>query len=98
MLAGCNGRGGAGVELADYESEPLDGVVEGVHVVVGGGRDGDRPALGGEANPLLGDQVEVLTEPSGDDAAAVLVSVQAARVASAEPQRGLCLPRLVEAM
>ena len=98
VLAGCDGRRRAGVELADDEAEPLDGVVESVHVVVGGGRDRDRLPCSGEADPLLGDLVDVLAEPSGDDAAVVLVSVQAARVAGAEQQRGLRLPRLVEAM
>ena len=77
---------------------PLDGVVEGVDVVVGGGGDGDRPAVGGEAEPVVGDPVEVVVEGAGDDPAVGLVGVERRRVAGAQLQRGGGFPRVGEAV
>ena len=68
-----------GSELADGEAHPLDGVVEGVNVVVGGGRDGHRAAVEGVSNPVPGDDVEMVEERASDDPAMGRISVERSR-------------------
>ena len=73
--------------------------VDGVDVVVGGGRDRDRTARR-RVRPIQRSamSVEVVVEGAGDDPAVGLVGVEGARVAVSQLQRGGGFPRVGEAV
>ena len=66
-----------GVEVTGGEAGRLDGVVDGVDVVVGRRHQGDGAAVLMVVDPRGGDAVEVLLERAGNDAVVRLVGVQA---------------------
>ena len=86
------------VELSDGESVGLHGVVDGVDVVVGGGRDRDVLAALVGAGPGGGDVVEVFGERRSDDPVVVCVCVEAGRVAVSQFEGRGCFPVVVEAV
>ena len=73
-----DGSGPGGVEVAGGQAGLLDGLVEQVDVVVGGGGDRHR-AVGGQSGPGGGDGGDVVVEGAGVDAAVGLVGVEGGR-------------------
>jgi hypothetical protein len=68
------------VELSCLVSGGLDGVVEGVDVIVGCRNQSYRATLVVIVDPTFSDQCQVVFEGAGDDAAVCLVRIQGAGV------------------
>ena len=64
------------VDVAAVAPEHLDGVVEGVDVLVGLGADGQPTSVEVVVEPGLGDGVEVVVDGAGDDLVVVEVGVE----------------------
>ena len=84
------------VEIAGGEPGGLDGVVEGVDVVVGGGGDRHRASLPVVGHPLLGDGGHLVGELAAADPVVSLVGVEGGGVGVAELEGGGRFPRLGE--
>ena len=77
----------AGVaELAELAAVVVDGGVDGVDVVVGGGRDRHVLAPVASAGPVVGEVVDMLDERCREDAVMVEVGVEAGGVAVSQLQ------------
>ena len=73
-------------ELAELAAVVVDGGVDGVDVVVGGGRDRHVLATVAGAGPVVGEVVDVLVERCREDAVMIQVGVEAAGVAVSQLQ------------
>ncbi len=85
-------------ELAGLVTVGLDGVVDGVDVVVGGGRDRQVLTTPVAADPGVGDVVEMLEERSGEDAVVVEVGVETSRITVSQLQGRGGFPVVTEPM
>ena len=85
-------------ELAEFAAVVVDGGVDGVDVVVGGGRDRHVLAPVAGAGPVVGEVVDVLVERCRDDAVMVQVGVEAGGVAVSQLQGRGGFPLVVEAV
>ena len=97
FVASDCGRGG-GVEVAGVEAGVLDGVVEGVDVLVAAGGDRHCPPGRGERKPVVGDAGQVLVERAGGDPPMALVDADGVGVAGAQLQRCGGFPGVAEAV
>ena len=98
VLSVSDGAGHGGVELTGGGAGGLDGVVDQVDVLVGGGGDGDRLVVLVAVEPQVGDVVEVFVELAGPDSAVRDVGLDRARVAVSQFQGCGGFPGLVEAV
>jgi hypothetical protein len=97
LPSGDRRHAGGGVEVAGGEAGLLDGVVEEVDVVVGGGGDG-HGAGGGEGGPGGGDGGDVVVEGAGMDTAVGLIRVERGGVGGTKPAGGGGFPGVGEAV
>ena len=97
FAAGDPGRR-VGVEVAGVEAGLLDGVVDGVDVVVGRRHERRRSAVLVVGDPGVGHAGEVLVEGAGDDPAVGFVGVERPRVAGSQQQRRGGFPGMGEAV
>jgi hypothetical protein len=86
------------VEAADVAPGGLDGRVDEVDMLVGGGRDRHRLARGGLGDPRDGQAAEVVVKGPGYKPVVGLVGVECSGVAGSQLQGGGRLPLLPEAM
>ena len=84
-FTGCDPCRTVGIEVAGGAPGGLDGLVDGVDVVVRRGDDGDAAASVVVVDPGRGETVEVGVERAGDDAAVRFVGVERPRIAGSEP-------------
>ena len=83
-------------ELAEGSAVVVDGGVDGVDVVVGGGRDRHVLAAVAGAGPVVGEVVDVLDERCREDAIMIQVGVEAGGVAVSQLQGRGRFPLVVE--
>ena len=76
----------------------LDGVVDGVDVIVGRGDEGDGVAALVVFDPGVGDRGEVVVERAGDDPVVGFVGVEGAGITGSQLQRRGGLPVVGEAV
>ena len=86
------------VEVAGGEAGGLDGLVDGVDVVVRRGDHGDAAAVLVVVDPGGGEAVEVVVEGAGDDPAVRLVGVERSWVTGSQLQGRGCFPAVGEAV
>ncbi len=73
-------------ELAEFTAVVVDGSVDGIDVVVGGGRDRHVLAAIVGAGPVVGEVVDMLVERCREDAVMIQVGVEAAGVSVSQLQ------------
>src|SRR5215218_9356320 len=97
-LAGGDPRRHIGVEVTGLQARCLDGVVDGVDVVVRRRDGGDAVAGVVTVDPGGGDAGEVVVESAGDDPAVGLIGVERCWVTAPELKRSGGFPGVGEAM
>ena len=87
-----------GVEVTGGEAGGLDGVADGVYLVVGRRHQGDGAAVLVVVDPRGGEAVEMLLERAGNDAVVRLVGVKRAWITASQLQGRGCFPAVGEAV
>ena len=77
-------HGDVRVEVSGGDSGDLDGVVDGVDMIIGGGDEGDGAATLLMFDPGVGHRGEVIVECAGDDSVVGFVGVEGAGITGSQ--------------
>ena len=97
-LSAGDRRDESGLSVSGGDSGGLDGVVDGVDMIIGGGDEGDGAARLLVFDPRVGHRGEVIVECAGDDPVVGLVGVEGAGITGSQLQRRGSLPVVFEAV